>query len=103
MKIKPSLLSALIISVLLVAACSNSEEPETRQIVFNVEGMYCAGCVGAITNEIQRIDGASNISVTLDDSLVVFDIPSNKIPDQQTLRKAIEDLGYIVHFKSEVE
>jgi copper chaperone CopZ len=92
-----------MLTLFAVVACTQTDEVEIRQIVFNVEGMYCAGCVGAITNEIQRIDGVSNVSVSLEDSLVVFNVPSNKMPSDESLRKTIEDLGYIVHFKEDTE
>jgi copper chaperone len=103
MNTKLSYVVAVLLTAFGLIACSSAEEHDIRQVVFTVEGMYCEGCVGAVTNEIQRIDGATNISVTLDDSLVVFSVPSNKMPSDEALRKAIEDLGYIVHLNTDSE
>jgi copper chaperone CopZ len=82
----------------LLMACTAQNHGEERQIIFHVEGMFCESCVGAVTNEIERMNGTSNVNVTLEDSTVVFTIPANRVPDRETIRESIERLGYTVHF-----
>ncbi|MCC5925244.1 MAG: heavy-metal-associated domain-containing protein [Bacteroidetes bacterium] len=93
------LTTTLLIIVLM--GCSNKESTEEREVVFHVEGMFCESCVGAVTNEMRRINGVSNISVSLEDSSVVFTVPSNRVPDRSHIRESIENLGYKVHFDLE--
>lgn len=61
-------------------------------IEFQVEGMSCNHCVGAITRAVQAVDPAA---------LVVADVPAQSVKvesgaDRQALRQAIEDAGYPV-------
>lgn len=97
--------SLLIIftAFVLITACGSQSELEKREVVFTVGGMYCESCVSAVTNEMNRIDGISDINVTLSDSTVVFSAPENNIPDQQRIKRSIEALGYTVHFSNDTE
>lgn len=88
----------LLLATLLIGACASENEQSVREVVFHVEGMYCESCVGAVTNEMNRMDGVQNVQVTLADSTVVFRVPENREPSHDEIRKAIEDLGYKVHF-----
>ena len=61
-------------------------------IEFQVEGMSCNHCVGAITRAVQAVDPAA---------LVVADVPAQSVKvesgaDRQALRQAIEDADYPV-------
>ena len=85
----------LSLTILLLSACSapQSESP-AREIKFNVAGMYCDGCVKAITDHMSKLDGASEVHVTLHDSLVSATFPENKIPSETELIELMELLGY---------
>lgn len=89
--------------LLFIVACSERPVEEQREVIFHVEGMFCESCVGAVNNEINRMSGVSNVTVTLEDSTVTFTAPANRIPDRELIRKSIEDLGYIVHFDLNTE
>jgi copper chaperone CopZ len=69
-------------------------EVPTEEVSFNVVGMYCDGCVKAIGDRMKKIDGATDVRVTLKDSLVVFKIPGDKIPSDTELSAMLEELGY---------
>jgi copper chaperone len=61
-------------------------------IQFQVEGMSCNHCVGAITRAVQGIDPAARVSA---------DVPAQSVKvesgaDVQALRAAIEEAGYPV-------
>jgi copper chaperone len=59
---------------------------------FQVEGMSCNHCVGAITRAVQALDPAARVSA---------DIPAHRVQvessaDAQAVRQAIEAAGYEV-------
>lgn len=61
-------------------------------IQFEVEGMSCNHCVGAITRAVQGVDPTASVSA---------DVPTQAVKveshaDQAALRKAIEEAGYPV-------
>ncbi len=61
-------------------------------IQFQVEGMSCNHCVGAITRAVQEIDPAARVTA---------DVPAQSVKvesgaDIQALRAAIEEAGYPV-------
>ncbi|KPQ00347.1 MAG: copper chaperone [Bacteroidetes bacterium HLUCCA01] len=88
----------VLLATLMIGACASDNEQSVREVVFHVEGMYCESCVGAVTNEMNRMDGVQGVQVTLADSTVVFQVREDQEPSQDQIRKAIEDLGYKVHF-----
>jgi copper chaperone CopZ len=85
----------LVSLLLLFTACSTDSEPEvTREIKFNVAGMYCDGCVKAIDQRMKKFEGAENVSVTLADSSVIATFPESKVPSDEDLIKMLEEMGY---------
>ncbi|MBP0629832.1 MULTISPECIES: heavy-metal-associated domain-containing protein [unclassified Cupriavidus] len=61
-------------------------------IQFQVEGMSCNHCVGAITRAVQAVDPAAKVSADVPTQAVRVDSGA----DTQVLRHAIEDAGYPV-------
>ena len=57
---------------------------------FSVPGMTCGHCARSVTNAIQGIDPAAQVTVDLAAKSVV--VLSNAAPEE--LRTAIEDAGY---------
>lgn len=83
------------LTIVLLAACTTPEpDAPAREIKFHVAGMYCDGCVSAITDHMGKLDGAMEIHVSLDDSLVTARFPGNKIPSSEELSELMELLGY---------
>lgn len=88
-------IAIIVVSLLLFSACSAQPEPEiTREIKFNVAGMYCDGCVTAIDQRMKKFEGAENVSVTLADSTVIATFPESKVPSDEELTKMLEEMGY---------
>ncbi|AGW92410.1 MULTISPECIES: heavy-metal-associated domain-containing protein [Cupriavidus] len=61
-------------------------------IQFQVEGMSCSHCIGAITRAVQAVDPAAKVSA---------DVPTQAVrvesgADTLALRQAIEEAGYPV-------
>lgn len=61
-------------------------------IQFEVEGMSCNHCVGAITRAVQTVDPAAQVAADVPTQAVK--VESNA--DQTALRQAIEAAGYPV-------
>jgi len=61
-------------------------------IQFQVEGMSCGHCVGAITRAVQALDPAAQVSADVATQAVKVQSSA----DVQALRQAIETAGYPV-------
>jgi copper chaperone len=61
-------------------------------IQFNVEGMSCQHCVGAVTRAVHEHDAAAKVEVDLAAGRVTID--SNQSAD--VLKAAIDEAGYTV-------
>jgi copper chaperone len=61
-------------------------------IQFNVEGMSCQHCVGAVTRAIHEQDAAAKVDIDLAAGRVTVD--SNQSAD--VLKAAIDEAGYTV-------
>lgn len=89
------IVAVLLTSLLMFAACSSNQEPEiTREIRFNVAGMYCDGCVKAIDQRMNKFEGVQHVSVTLEDSTVIATFPESKVPNDKELSDMLEEMGY---------
>lgn len=67
-----------------------TESPSTR-LTFLVEGVSCAHCVAAVTEEVTGVDGVTAVDVDLDTKLVTVDGTSL---NADALRAAIDEAGY---------
>jgi copper chaperone len=59
---------------------------------FQVEGMSCNHCVGAITRAVQALDPAARVSA----DLAAHQVQVDSSADAQAVRQAIEAAGYEV-------
>ena len=63
--------------------------------ILNVTGMTCGGCTGSVTNALKRVDGVSDVKVSLStgEATVQYD-ERRASPDQ--LKSAVTQAGYTV-------
>jgi copper chaperone len=61
---------------------------------FNVVGMTCGHCVGAVTSEVSKIDGVTKVDVDLASGAVT--VESDRPVDPNALVAAIDEAGYTV-------
>ncbi|WP_020200481.1 MULTISPECIES: heavy-metal-associated domain-containing protein [Cupriavidus] len=61
-------------------------------IQFQVEGMSCGHCVGAITRAVQAVDPAAKVSADIPAQAVTVEATASA----EALRAAIEEAGYPV-------
>jgi copper chaperone len=60
---------------------------------YDVAGMTCGHCVSAVTSEVSKIPGVSNVDVSLTDGKVT--VAGEDISDE-AVRLAVDEAGYAV-------
>ena len=69
------------------------ENPVLGKKVLKISGMHCEHCVKAVTEAINKIDGASaKVNLSENEAVVSYD---RELDDEQ-LRKIVKDAGYRV-------
>lgn len=63
----------------------------SNSLTYVVSGMSCGHCVAAVTKEVTKVPGVSDVAIDLDDKSVV--VTGNAL-DDAALRAAIEEAGY---------
>lgn len=76
------------------AALQQSKKKKTETVTFTV-GMHCKNCVKKIVDNISFEKGVKDLKVSLEDKTVTITYDPAKT-NPETLRKAIEKLGYKV-------
>lgn len=62
---------------------------------FEVQGMTCAHCVGAVIEEVTKIDGVTEVHVDLHPGeLSQLHVTTSATLDQRDLDAAIQEAGY---------
>lgn len=69
---------------------SNDSTP-TRE-TYNVVGMTCGHCVQAVTSELRKLDGVTQVEVDLDSGTAVVD--STQPLDREAVAAAVDEAGY---------
>lgn len=65
--------------------------------VIDVEGMTCAHCVKAVTNEVSAVDGVLDVTITLGEAAPsAVTVVSTGDLDEAALRAAVDEAGYTV-------
>jgi copper ion binding protein len=62
------------------------------QTTYTVTGMTCHHCVRAVTEEVSRIDGVSEVAVDLASGVVT--VTSSQPIDQAAVEDAVTEAGY---------
>ena len=59
---------------------------------YHVDGMTCGHCVNAVTGEIEKLPGVTDVAVDLDDGQVT--VTSTEPLDHDDVQAAIDEAGY---------
>lgn len=70
-----------------------NSEKQTEKII-SIEGMMCQHCVKHATEALEKIDGVSDVKVSLEDKNAVIHVNQNVTDEQIT--NAIVEAGYEV-------
>jgi len=60
--------------------------------VWTVQGMTCAHCVAAVTEEVSAIPGVSDVSIDLDSGRVT--VTADTDPTTDAVAAAVDEAGY---------
>lgn len=60
-------------------------------VQYRVPGMTCGHCVSSITEEVEKVNGVTNVNINLDTKVVTI---SGSDLDDALLRDAIKEAGY---------
>ncbi len=69
-------------------------EIKVSHLIIDVKGMTCMHCAGSVKNAVESVEGASEVSVDLDNGKVDFKLEN---PEQlENVKTKIKDAGYAV-------
>ena len=60
--------------------------------IWTVQGMTCAHCVAAVTEEVSAIPGVSDVSIDLDSGRVT--VTADTDPTTDAVAAAVDEAGY---------
>lgn len=61
-------------------------------VIYDVDGMTCGHCVNAVTGEIAKLPGVTDVAVDLDHGQVT--VTSTQPLDHDAVQAAIDEAGY---------
>jgi copper chaperone len=61
------------------------------ELNYSVPGVSCEHCVGAVTGEVEQVDGVESVVVDLESKRVTV---KGRSIDDRAIRAAIDDAGY---------
>jgi len=65
----------------------------TQQLVFNVEGMDCAGCAVTLQGNLEKVPGVTSAAVDFENATATV-WHSGSAPDSDKLMKAVREAGF---------
>jgi len=73
----------------------HADEPHTEMTttVFNVEGMSCSACEGAIRIAVKKLDGVEEVVASYDEAQVTVTYDASAVSSKD-IKTAIKKLGY---------
>ena len=69
-----------------------------QTMTFDIHGMTCGGCVGAVQRTLQKIDGVSDIQVSLRPGQATLQVDPLRVSAVQ-IEAIIAKLGYQAKFR----
>lgn len=84
---------ALIIGIVLAAACSEGNQSPAAEIQVSAPGMHCDGCVNTVEETLAKMDGVDSVFADLD-SKEVYVVTDTTKTSRLALENMIDRLGY---------
>ncbi|ABM39795.1 heavy-metal-associated domain-containing protein [Polaromonas naphthalenivorans] len=69
-----------------------------QSMTFDIHGMTCGGCVGGVQRTLQKIDGVSDIQVSLHSEKTILKVDPLHVSALQ-IEVTIAKLGYQANFR----
>ncbi|MDR9419001.1 heavy-metal-associated domain-containing protein [Gracilimonas sp.] len=64
-----------------------------KNIVLNIDGMGCSGCVNTIENTLSALPGVKTAIANLEKGIAEVDYDDNEVKESD-FKKAVEEAGY---------
>ena len=77
-------------------------EADVEHVIFNVEGMTCAGCEASVKNELGKLDGILESEVSYDSGTATISYLKTKLTEKE-LQDAINKTGFTADVQQEEE
>ena len=71
-----------------------SQPTASETQTYKVAGMTCLHCVRSVTEELDALNGVTDVDVNLEDGVV--QIRGTDLPDDDEVKLAVEEAGYEV-------
>ena len=92
---RPSLLILAVLAFSLVPCPSWAQEnTDKTYIQIRVDGLSCPFCAYGLEKKLKKVDGAANLHIELEAGIVSLDVPADKRPTEESLRKVVTDAGF---------
>ena len=65
------------------------------KVTFDVKGMSCGHCKGAVEKALKGLDGVSGAEVSLDDANVTVTYNKDKVSEKE-MKETVKEAGYQV-------
>jgi len=70
------------------------DKPSKTYIQIRVDGLSCAFCAYGLEKKLKKVDGASNLHIDLNAGIVTLEVPTDKKPTEESLKKVVTDAGF---------
>jgi len=67
---------------------------EGMETTYDIQGMTCAHCARAVTEELQAVTGVVSVSVDVEAGTAT--VASSSVLDETDVRAAVEEAGYVL-------
>jgi copper chaperone CopZ len=75
-------------------AASSSESTSNTYVKIFVDGLSCPFCAYGLEKNLKKVDGASDVFISVANGYTTFKVPRENPPSQSVLSGIVEDAGF---------
>jgi len=88
------LIITLIISLQNSSSAIAQNKADITYIRIRVDGLSCPFCAYGLEKKLKKVDGAANLHIELEEGIVTLEVPKDKKPTAESLKKVVTDAGF---------
>jgi len=99
--IRLAIITGSLVFGITVQATTQTSKPVPTQsadslvsIKIMVNGLACPFCAFGLEKKIKKIDGATDLFIEINEGYVTFDVPADKNPSEEELKKVVKEAGF---------
>lgn len=96
-KIKTTGLSLLMMFISLVFVSNPTFAQEATGVTYvkiQVDGLSCPFCAYGLEKNLKKVEGAKDVLINVEDGYTTFNVPKDKQPTEDELKKMVKDAGF---------